>query len=151
MSERQLPCPDCGTPVRPDSEQLCPRCGYPLMFLRHPAERDARAVPRKPKERDDGTGLMPHPVARTQRTAPAPLPGQRPCPQCGYGNEYTRIRCERCGYELHVARPRAVVLGPPPAKAATARGGWGWLIALIVLAALSILVLIAVAIYVYLF
>ncbi len=150
MAERQLPCPDCGSPVRPDSEQLCPRCGYPLMFLRQTAEHDARAVPRSPNERDDGTGLMPPPVARTQRTVPAPLPGQRPCPQCGYGNEYARIRCERCGFELRAARPQAVVLGPPPVKSAPSRGGWGWLIAVLVLAALAVLALVAVLAYVYL-
>ena len=24
-----MPCPDCGAPVRPDRDQLCPACGYP--------------------------------------------------------------------------------------------------------------------------
>lgn len=152
MAERQLPCPDCGAPVRPDSEQLCQRCGYPLMFLRQPAEQEApRAVPRKPLERDDGTGLMPPPVTRTQRAAvPAPVPGERPCHQCGYGNDPARIRCERCGVELRVARPRQVVLGPHQAKAAPRRGSWWWLIALMILAAISLFVLAAVLVYVYL-
>lgn len=148
---RQLPCPDCGSPVQPDREQLCPRCGYPLMFLRRPAETEApRAVPRSPNERDDGTGRMPPvPAPRTETRqfpavtygAPPAGPGQLPCPRCGYGNTAARVRCERCGNELRPARPYAVQLGPPGQPPPERRGGWGWLIVLIILAALSLLVL----------
>jgi predicted amidophosphoribosyltransferase len=151
---RQLPCPDCGSPVQPDREQLCPRCGYPLMFLRQPAEDDARAVPRSPNERDDRTG----PVPRTEtRQFPAaaygaqpPAPGQVQCRRCGYANEAARIRCERCGNELRQARPQAVRLGPPVQQAGPRRSGWGWLIALIILAVLSLLILAATLIWTFL-
>jgi len=154
---RQMPCPDCGSPVQPDREQLCPRCGYPLMFLRQPAEDDARAVPRLPNERDDGTGMVP-PVGRTDtRRFPASTygaqpstPGQVQCRRCGYGNEPARIRCERCGDELRQARPRAVQLGPPIQQPRARRSSWGWLIALIILAALSVLILLATLVWVYL-
>jgi predicted amidophosphoribosyltransferase len=154
---RQMPCPDCGSPVQPDREQLCPRCGYPLMFLRQPAEDDARAVPRSPNERDDGTGLVP-PVRRsdtrqfpaTTYGAQAPAPGQLQCPRCGYGNEPARIRCERCGNELRQARPQAVRLGPPVRQAQPRRAGWGWLIALIILAVLSLIILAATLVWTFL-
>ncbi|MEV6596443.1 hypothetical protein AB0M36_06185 [Actinoplanes sp. NPDC051346] len=138
---RQLPCPDCGSPVHPDREQLCPGCGYPLMFLRQPAEDDARAIPRAPGERNDATGVMSVPEQRSARVPPSPAVGygQARCPQCGYGNDPVRIRCERCGFELRQARPQAVSLGPPAPQEAPRR--WGWLIVLIVLAVLSLLIL----------
>ncbi|MFI7601353.1 hypothetical protein [Actinoplanes sp. NPDC049681] len=139
---RQLPCPDCGSPVQMDRDQLCPNCGYPLMFLRRPATEDARAIPRAPGERNDATGVMPATEQRPARVQPVPAVayGQAQCPQCGYGNEPVRIRCERCGFELREARPRAVTLGPPAPRAASRR--WGWLIALIVFATLALLVLV---------
>ena len=159
---RQMPCPDCGSPVRPDSEQLCPSCGYPLMFLRRPVEDDARAVPRSPNEREDPTGMtrLPPPRERmgdtrqfpatTYGQAPAGAQGQAQCPRCGYSNERARIRCERCGQELQQARPHAVRLGPPAPEAAPKRGGMLWLIILIVLAVLSLLVLAGTLLWTYL-
>jgi predicted amidophosphoribosyltransferase len=147
----QMPCPDCGSPVRPDAEQLCPTCGYPLMFLRQSASDDARSVPRSPNEREDATGLTsmaPRSATDTRQfpTAtygrPPGTAGQAQCPACGYPNEAPRIRCERCGYELRAARPRAVVLGPPvPAEPPRRFGQW-WLIVLIVLAFLSLLAMV---------
>ncbi len=152
---RQLPCPDCGSPVRPDSDQLCPTCGYPLMFLRSPAEDDARAVPRSPDERVDDTGVVvprqrlgdtrEFPAA-TYGGGPGPGPaaaGQTRCPACGYSNEPARIRCERCGHAIREARPPAVVLGPPPAPGPPRRGIPAWLVVLMVLAVLSLLALAA--------
>ncbi|RZU48463.1 zinc ribbon protein [Krasilnikovia cinnamomea] len=154
---RQMPCPDCGSPVRPDVEQLCPRCGYPLMFLRAPAEDDARAVPRAPNEKDDPTGLLRSAPGRADtRQFPAATygrppvaPGQVACPRCGFGNEAVRIRCERCGHELQPARPEPVVLGPPMPPQQPHRDSWGWVIALIVLAVLALLVLAGVLVWTY--
>jgi predicted amidophosphoribosyltransferase len=153
---RQLPCPDCGSPVRPETDQLCPNCGYPLMFLRQPAEGEARAVPRSPNEREDHTGMVvPRQRVGDTRQFPATTYGQLPagqarqtqCPACGYPNEPARIRCERCGHELRAARPQAVVLGPPPAQAARYR--WPlWLIILIVLAVLSVLSVVVTLIFI---
>jgi predicted amidophosphoribosyltransferase len=136
---RQLPCPDCGSPVRPDTDQLCPNCGYPLMFLRQPAEDEARAVPRSPNEREDNTGMVvPRQRLADNRQFATGQARQAQCPACGYPNEAVRIRCERCGHELRVARPQAVVLGPPPVDASGDR--WAiWLIVLVVLAVLSVL------------
>lgn len=145
---RQMPCPDCGSPVRPDTEQLCPTCGYPLMFLRQtPVEDAPRTVPRSPDEREDATGLTalgPRQVTDTRQfpattygKGPA-APGQFSCPACGYPNEGTRIRCERCGHELRPARPQATRLAPPMPQAPARRGGLWWLIVLVVLAVLSI-------------
>jgi len=146
---RQLPCPDCGSPVQPDRDQLCPRCGYPLMFLRQNTEDDARAVPRSPNERDDGTGMVSRTTPRVETRqfaattygAQRAVPGQLQCPRCGYANDPARFRCERCGNELRQARPHAVRLGPPPQQASARSSGWGWLIALIILAVLSLIVL----------
>ena len=148
---RQMPCPDCGSPVRPEAEQLCPTCGYPLMFLRQSAEDDARSIPRSPNEREDPTGMTslgPRSVTDTRQfptatygRAPATA-GQTQCPACGYPNEPARIRCERCGYELQAARPRAVQLGPPVPQAPPRSSGMWWLIVLIVLAFLSVLALV---------
>ena len=154
---RQLPCPDCGSPVQPDREQLCPRCGYPLMFLRQPAEDDARAVPRSPNERDDGTGMMPVPAPRTEtRQFPAATYGaqqaalgQVQCRRCGYGNTPARFRCERCGEELRQSRPYAVQLGPPVQPVQQRRSGLGWLIVLIVLAVLALLILAATVVWTF--
>ena len=158
---RQLPCPDCGSPVQPDRDQLCPRCGYPLMFLRRPAEDDARSIPRAPGEREEPTGMLPAPRQPTgpprpadTRQFPATTYGQPPagagrlqCPQCGYASEPVRIRCERCGYELRQARPHAVVLGPAvPQTAPRGSVAW-WLVLLIVLAVLSLLALAATVVW----
>ncbi|MGX6606305.1 hypothetical protein ACWKSP_29895 [Micromonosporaceae bacterium Da 78-11] len=156
-SVRQMPCPDCGSPVQPEREQLCPTCGYPLMFLRQNGGGDARAqaVPRSPNEQDDATSVRatPHPVPRP-RTATRQFPAvggpaagtassaQVQCRACGYPNQTSRFRCERCGDELRPSRPQARVLAPPPVAAPARRaGGWGWLIALIVLAVLALLAL----------
>lgn len=133
---RQMPCPDCGSPVRPEADQLCPNCGYPLMFLRQEGTDEARAVPRTPGEPDERTG-----VYRSQtrvHTTPEPVfhgPGTQ-CPQCGYPNEPVRIRCERCGRELRAARPHGVRLGPPPAP--VKKSNW-LLILLIILGILAVL------------
>ena len=139
MTARQSLCPDCGSPVRADTDQLCPTCGYPLMFLRQPAGDEARAVPRSPNEQADHTGMAaPRQRLVDTRSYPPAQGRQSQCPACGYANEMVRIRCERCGFELRQARPRAVVLGPPPVVADRER--WPlWLIILIVLAALSVL------------
>ena len=137
----QIPCPDCGSPVRPEREQLCAACGYPLMFLRRSGGGDAsvQAVPRSPGETVSRpvTSFVPVPAP-----VAAPAPGQVQCWACGYPNEPVRFRCERCGEELRPSRPQARVLAPPPAAAPTRRGGGsGWLIALIVLAVLAMLAL----------
>jgi ribosomal protein L37E len=150
---RQLPCPDCGSPVRPDTDQLCPTCGYPLMFLRPSVEDDARAVPRSPDEREDNTGMVapsqrigdtrPFPATTYGGTAGSP-PGsarQTQCPACGYPNEPARIRCEHCGYAMRTAQPQAVVLGPPSVPEPRRRWGLIWLVVLIVVAVLSLLIL----------
>jgi hypothetical protein len=147
-----MPCPDCGSPVQPEREQLCPKCGYPLMFLRQDGGHDAeaQAVPRRPNERDDPTSLraVPQPVPQPRTSSFSPgtyggaAPGQVQCRACGYPNEPARFRCERCGNELRQSRPYARVLAPPPARAPAGRaGGWGWLIALIVLAVLAMFAL----------
>jgi predicted amidophosphoribosyltransferase len=160
---RQMPCPDCGSPVRPDIEQLCASCGYPLMFLRRPVEDDARAVPRSPNEREDPTGMtqLGPPRQRVGDTRQFPATtyghqaapaghGQTQCPRCGYGNEPARIRCERCGHELRQARPDAVRLAPPVPQAPARRTGMVWLIVLIVLAVLSLLLLAGTLLWTYL-
>jgi Zn finger protein HypA/HybF involved in hydrogenase expression len=137
----QIPCPDCGSPVRPDSEQLCPNCGYPLMFLRRGGgDAQVRAVPRSPGE------VAPPPVpaqrSDTRQFAAVAAPGQVRCRVCDYPNEAARFRCERCGEELRPSRPQARVLAPPPPTAPAPRaGGWWWLIALLVLAAFALIAL----------
>jgi len=124
-----VPCPDCGTLVFPDQQQLCPKCGYPLLLLRTDRPAEARAVPRAPGEFDDATALMTDTAAQSvtpdHRTrlhaAVEPSPdGRLGCWQCGYRNEPDRVRCEHCGYELRSARPAAVLL-PPAEPAVVAR------------------------------
>jgi len=146
-SVRQMPCPDCGYPVQPDRDQLCPNCGYPLMFLRKSAgDNDAKAqsIPRSPNERDDMTGLRAVPQAvqqprvDTRQFTPGsygvPPQGQVQCRNCGYVNEPTRVRCERCGIELRNARPRGTQLAPAVyAEGSSRRRGWGWLLGLTLL------------------
>jgi Zn finger protein HypA/HybF involved in hydrogenase expression len=145
----QLPCPDCGSPVQPEREQLCPRCGYPLMFLRQGGGGDAQAqsIPRSPNERDDDTrGPQPRSATRELPAVGAPR-GHLPCRACGYPNEAVRFRCERCGAEMRPSRPQAVVLGPAAVEPAARRGGRGWLIALAVLAVLALGALFAVLLW----
>jgi ribosomal protein L37E len=141
----QIPCPDCGSPVQPEREQLCANCGYPLMFLRRSGgggDASVQAVPRSPGE---AVTRQSAPAVSAPVPAPAPVsaPGQVQCRACGYPNEPVRFRCERCGEELRPSRPQARVLAPPPAAAPARRGGAGWLIALIVLAVLAIVALVA--------
>jgi hypothetical protein len=163
-SVRQLPCPDCGNPVMPDRDQLCPNCGYPLMFLRKGGGNDdanAQSIPRSPNERVDETNLrvvpqaVPQPRTDTRQFTPGSYGAQRgqgPCRNCGYPNELSRVRCERCGFELRPARPQAARLAPPVYAPQQARKrSWGWLlIVLIVLAALSMLAMIIALIWYYL-
>jgi ribosomal protein L37E len=107
-------CPDCGAPVRPDQDALCPRCGYPLMFLRSQPVSDGPVRPRAPGERGETTiGPGPDRVTATARVAgyEPPPPGYIVCPQCYQANPPTRIRCERCGREL---RPQPLLDRPPP-------------------------------------
>lgn len=145
---RQMPCPDCGNPVQPEREQLCPRCGYPLMFLRQNGRDDsaAKQVPRLPNERDDPTSLRAVPRTETRQFpaatygTSAPAAGQLQCRNCGYPNEQTRVRCERCGIELRQARPHGRVLPPQAPQAQQRRGSW-WLIVLIILAVFSMVAL----------
>ena len=160
-----MPCPDCGNPVHPDRDQLCPNCGYPLMFLRKgggESDAQAQSIPRSPNAGDDATNLrvMPQPVPGprrndTPRFTPGsyggPPQGQLQCRNCGYPNEPARIRCERCGFELKPARPQARRLGPAQYQQQPARrgGSWGWLIALIVLAAVALLILIGTLVWLY--
>jgi hypothetical protein len=69
-------------------------------------------------------------------------PGQVQCRNCGYRNDTTRIRCERCGIELRNARPRGTQPAPPVyAQQASRRGGSFWLIVLIILAVVALVVL----------
>ncbi|MEO3815989.1 hypothetical protein [Plantactinospora sp. B24E8] len=116
-------CPDCGGPVRPDRERLCPRCGYPLMFLRDASEPEARVVARTPGEVEDVTAVFAPPPPPAARQVPAgygPVtvrPGEVACPSCGYGNPAARIRCQRCGRELRVV---PVSVPPPPMPPAPA-------------------------------
>ena len=141
-------------PVRPDRDQLCPNCGYPLMFLRKSSGDDDA---RRSRSRAARASRTTRPACGRCRSGPQPrtdtrqfpagtygaVPaGQLQCPACGYPNEQARVRCERCGYELRQARPHATTLGPQAYQQAPARrGGWGWLIALIVLAVVALVVL----------
>ncbi|MEE6258982.1 TFIIB-type zinc ribbon-containing protein [Plantactinospora sonchi] len=129
-------CPDCGGPVRPDRERLCPRCGYPLMFLRGESEPEARVVARTPGEAEDVTAIFAPPGAPPRQTPagyrPVTVrPGEVACPSCGYGNPVARIRCQRCGRELRVL-PVTVLPPPlPPAPAPIRRRPRYGLIALV--------------------
>jgi predicted amidophosphoribosyltransferase len=155
MSDRhggQMPCPDCGSPVRPQVDQLCPNCGYPLMFMREEAKvEEQRVVPRQPGEKAEPTGMV-HTRSFATSTygqpsaLPPPVPaGQLSCPGCGYPNEQARIRCERCGRELRPARPNAVRLGPPPVEAPRNR----WLIWLLIILGVLAVISIAAAVITY--
>lgn len=116
-------CPDCGGPVRPDSERLCRRCGYPLMFLRDAPEPGGFGPARIPGERADATGVLPAPrrddtwLTRVDDT-PLPKPGEIDCPRCGERNPPERIRCQRCGLELRTGQPVALPVALPPPQAA---------------------------------
>lgn len=110
-----ISCPDCGTAVDPNRSQLCPSCGYPLMFLRERAgagEPQQFGVARAPGERDT-PGPAAHPVL-LEPAPPMPQPGvsEIGCPACHEINPGPRIRCQRCGQELRPARPGPVELGP---------------------------------------
>jgi hypothetical protein len=151
-TDGSVPCPDCGTPVRPDLQQLCPNCGYPLLLLRTPSQSEARAVPRAPGEGDDATALMtgtaPAYTARQPWTPgpEAPSGGQVDCPRCGYRNEAVRIRCEHCGQELRNARPPAMVLPPPEAVVFGRPRRKTWVIVLAVVAVVALVGLAAFAV-----
>jgi predicted amidophosphoribosyltransferase len=143
---RQMPCPDCGAAVRPEVDQLCPNCGYPLMFLRQTQPQDeARAVPRSPNE--PVTGIYHTRTYTSDQSPPVHTGPGVQCPGCGYPNEQARIRCERCGRELRAARPQAVRLGPPPATPPDRR----WLVVLLIVLGVLAVLSIAGAVVAYLF
>jgi predicted amidophosphoribosyltransferase len=103
---RPATCPDCAGPVWPERERLCPRCGYPLMFLQQEPEPEGMVVARAPGERIEATSTMPpYPAAEEQTDVPM---GAISCPRCAYRSAPTRVRCERCGEELPRPQP------PPP-------------------------------------
>lgn len=109
-------CPDCAGPVEADSDRLCPRCGYPLMFLETEPAPGVAPIGRKPGEHDDATVVL---AAVERRPPPAdadePLAaGENRCASCGKRNPGARIRCERCGERVRRPDP---VAAPPPAPA----------------------------------
>jgi ribosomal protein L37E len=110
-------CPDCGTPVDPNREQLCRQCGYPLMFLRQgpPGGTTQQfGVARAPGE-SDAPAPAAHPILLDPvANAAAPGASEIGCPACREINPATRIRCQRCGQELRPAQPGPVDLGPLP-------------------------------------
>lgn len=138
-------CPDCGGPVRPDRERLCPRCGYPLVFLRG-APVEAEAPARTPGEREDATSVLSSDQRlragdfTTVDEAPRPRAGEIVCPRCGEPNPPERIRCQRCGLELRTGP--AVASVPPPVPAAPAprpmRRWWPLLAAVAIAVALIV-------------
>jgi hypothetical protein len=155
-ADRTAPCPDCGSPVRPDVEQLCPNCGYPLMFLRGPEpDTGGRSVARAPGARDDATAMMPGGPAPppgltptqplpTLTPATAPTGGQIDCNRCGYRNDAERTRCERCGAELRNVWPVSRVLPPPEHVRAGPRRSRAWIAVLAaVLAVVALVALVA--------
>jgi hypothetical protein len=137
----RVSCPDCGTAVDPNRDQLCGRCGYPLMFLRErPAGGDPQqfGVARAPGERDAPAPAA-HPVL-LEPVAPAPRPGATEigCPACDEINPAPRIRCQRCGHELRPAGPGPVDLGPLPKP----KRSYAWLVFLA--AGLAVVAMVAV-------
>jgi hypothetical protein len=151
MPDGSVPCPDCGRPVRPEEQQLCPYCDYPLLLLRAEQRGEVRAVPRAPGEDDDATAMVAGtaPVStvrdgRPRRPAAAPPPrGELDCPRCGHTNAAERIRCEHCGHELRAVRPDAVALPPPAPVVVRGRRTPAWVV---VLAAVAVVAVIAAAI-----
>jgi predicted amidophosphoribosyltransferase len=134
-------CPDCAGPVWPERERLCPRCGYPLMFLQQESEPEGMVVARAPGEQVEATSTMPapHPVPEEQTDVPV---GAVSCPRCAYRSAPTRVRCERCGQEL---RPPQAQVPPPFPPAPPPPGGVPlWLILLCVLLVLAVAVFVAV-------
>ena len=145
--QRPIVCPDCGGPVRPDLERLCPRCGYPLMFLRTEPEPDVHVVARAPGEADDATTTFPSTPATPVRSVPAqrmPQPGEVLCVRCGQDNPLTRVRCQRCGHELRVVPLNAAPPPPLPPPPPPIRRPFPWLL---IVAALLLVVLLALLVF----
>ncbi len=141
-----VPCPDCGRPVRPEEQQLCPYCDYPLLLLRAERRAEVHAVPRAPGEDDDATALVndsapvftvPDRQPRGTTAAAAPR-GGRDCPRCGHANAAERIRCERCGQELRAVRPDAVALPPPVPVVVRGRRTPLWVVVLVAVAVVAV-------------
>lgn len=100
-------CPECGKPVDPSTQQLCPFCSYPLMFAAPVPPEASRPVTREPGKPDE-------PYARPAPPPPADQtddPTLQLCPSCGHRSRANRVRCEQCGAALGVV---AVLLDLPP-------------------------------------
>jgi hypothetical protein len=144
-ARRPMTCPDCAGPVWPQRERLCPRCGYPLMFLEPEPESEGFVVSRVPGERDDATSVLTSPLPGPPMDQPRivfdqePPAGQIVCPRCGQINPPSRIRCERCGQDLRPpqqAAPPPLLQQPPPARRGSGRR---WLVVVGALAAVGLL------------
>jgi hypothetical protein len=109
-----LTCPDCGTPVRPDRERLCPKCGYLLASLRTAPDPTSFGPARIPGEPGEATSVLPpkraDPTGTVIDGAPLPGPGEVDCPRCQERNPRERVRCQRCGLELRTQQ----AVAPPP-------------------------------------
>jgi DNA-directed RNA polymerase subunit RPC12/RpoP len=141
MATEPMVCPDCAGPVEAGRDRLCPRCGYPLMFLETEPPPDAAPIGRRPGERDDATTVLPA-VGRGS-LPPAtpegpPAVGETRCASCGRHNPGRRIRCERCGHLLRRSDPAAPPVAPPPPD--PPRTAPPWAVALAVAAAAVVVV-----------
>lgn len=136
-----MTCPDCAGPVWPQRDRLCPKCGYPLMFLQQESEPEPEVVARAPGEQGDATTVTPPgPGPGDRAPTTGAQPGQTTCPRCGHHNPPDRVRCERCGQELSTTRSAAPLPPAPPAPPSPPRRfGWvAWLVAALLATALAV-------------
>jgi hypothetical protein len=123
-------CPECGRPVDPTTQQLCPHCHYPLPTVR---------VAEEPVARQPG-GAESMPQVDVQET-PVVLPHAVVCPQCGHPNPATRRRCEVCAAALaEVARPLTLPPGKPLPPPRTLRDTWPAVVTILALLAVGFVV-----------
>jgi predicted amidophosphoribosyltransferase len=133
-------CPECG---RRSAAQLCPNCGYPLMFDARQQQPTpvAKEFLRKPvaergAEPDRGGRVYQsaEPVATREMLGPF-------CPGCRHRNPARRVRCELCATELWPGAaypPRLGAAPPPTARPVSARPMWPWVIAAVVVGLVAV-------------
>ncbi len=138
-ARQRVVCPECGSVAevtlnRRESGDFCPRCDYPLFWVRGEVLLDRTGAEES--------------LRRLPGTAGRVSVGSATCPTCAEANKVDAVTCLRCGGPMVLPAAPVVQAPPPPPPPAPApepepeRGDqWLWVVAGISAALLVVVVL----------